>query len=94
MHLEELGQRDKEASGGGKWHAPVCEPKRRAAGKKNLILRVSRTRAIEQLKAGKPLSGKDGAFAPLLESILKMEENLGNRVSADTISVITDRELP
>ena len=26
--------------------------------------------AIEQLKAGKPLLGKDGAFAPLLESIL------------------------
>jgi len=27
-------------------------------------------KAIEQLKAGKPLLGKDGAFAPLLESIL------------------------
>ena len=29
-----------------------------------------KTKAIEQLKAGKPLLGKDGAFAPLLESIL------------------------
>ena len=138
-----------------------------------------KNKAIEQLKAGKPLLGKDGAFAPLLESILNaalegemdahlteeerqmgnrrngkmqkqvqtplgevtvstprdrnssfdpqfikkretilaegvadriiglyalgnstreisdwMEENLGNRVSADTISAITDRVLP
>ena len=29
-----------------------------------------RKKTIEQLKAGKPLLGKDGAFAPLLESIL------------------------
>ena len=29
-----------------------------------------RNKAIEQLKAGKPLLGKDGTFAPLLESIL------------------------
>ena len=29
-----------------------------------------KTKAIEQLKAGKPLLGKEGAFAPLLESIL------------------------
>lgn len=28
-----------------------------------------KNKAIEQLKAGKPLLGKDGAFAPLLESI-------------------------
>ena len=27
-------------------------------------------KALEQLKSGKPLLGKDGAFAPLLESIL------------------------
>ena len=27
-----------------------------------------KNKAIEQLKAGKPLLGKDGAFAPLLES--------------------------
>ena len=27
-------------------------------------------KALEQLKTGKPLLGKDGAFAPLLESIL------------------------
>lgn len=138
-----------------------------------------KNKAIEQLKAGKSLLGKDGAFAPLLESILNaalegemdahlteeerqmgnrrngkmqkqvqtplgdvtvstprdrnssfdpqfikkretilaegvadriiglyalgnstreisdwMEENLGNRVSADTISAITDRVLP
>ena len=30
----------------------------------------------------------------LYGGFVKMEENLGNRVSADTISVITDRELP
>ena len=138
-----------------------------------------KNKAIEQLKAGKPLLGKDGVFAPLLESILNatlegekdahlteeerqlsnrrngkmqkqvqtplgkvtvstprdrnssfephcikkretilaegvvdriiglyvlgnstreisewMEENLGNRVSAETISSITDRVLP
>src|SRR3712207_4969090 len=138
-----------------------------------------KNKVIEQLKAGKPLLGKDGAFAPLLESILNaalegemdahlteaerqmgnrrngkmqkqvqtplgevtvstprdrkssfdpqfikkretilaegvadriiglyalgnstreisdwMEEHLGNRVSADTISAITDRVLP
>ena len=29
-----------------------------------------KNKAIEQLKAGKPLLGNDGAFAPLLESIL------------------------
>ena len=29
-----------------------------------------KNKAIEQLKAGKPLLGKDGAFAPLLENIL------------------------
>lgn len=29
-----------------------------------------KNKAIEQLKAGKPLLGKDGAFATLLESIL------------------------
>ena len=51
--------------------------------------------------------GKDGAFAPLLESILNAalqgemdvhmddhERSLGNRVSAETISSITDRVLP
>ena len=32
-----------------------------------------KNKAIEQLKAGKPLLGKDGAFAPLLESILMQE---------------------
>ena len=29
-----------------------------------------KNKAIEQLKSGKSLLGKDGAFAPLLESIL------------------------
>lgn len=29
-----------------------------------------KNKAIEQLKAGKPLLGKDGAFAPLLEIFL------------------------
>jgi len=140
---------------------------------------IIKNKAIAQLKSGKPLLGKDGAFAPLLESIINaalegemdahlsenerqignrrngkmakqvqtalgevtvstprdrnssfdpqfikkretvlaegvsdriiglyamgnstrqisdwMEENLGNRVSADTISAITDRVLP
>ena len=138
---------------------------------------IIKNKALEQLKSGKSLLGKDGAFAPLLESILNaalegemdahlspteredgnrrkmhkqvqtllgevtvstprdrnsnfdpqfikkretvlaegvsdciiglyalgnstrqisdwMEENLGNRVSADTISSITDRVLP
>ena len=112
-----------------------------------------KNKALEQLKYGKSLLGKDGAFAPLLERILNaalegemdvhmddherslgnrrngytpikkreriladgvadriiglyalgnstreisdwMEENLGNRVSAETISSITDRVLP
>ena len=30
----------------------------------------SQAKALEQLKAGKPLLGKDGAFAPLLENLL------------------------
>ena len=36
-----------------------------------------KNKAIEQLKAGKPLLGKDGAFAPLLESILKRHWKVG-----------------
>ena len=31
-----------------------------------------KNKAIEQLKASKPLLGKDGAFAPLLENILNV----------------------
>ena len=31
-----------------------------------------KNKTIEQLKSGKPLLGKDGAFAPLLESILNV----------------------
>lgn len=51
-----------------------------------------KNKALEQLKSGKSLLGKDGAFAPLLESILnaalegemdahldEVERNLGNR---------------
>lgn len=30
-----------------------------------------KNKAVGQLKAGKPLLGKEGAFAPLLESILR-----------------------
>ena len=65
-----------------------------------------KNKALEQLKFGKSLLGKDGAFAPLLESILNAalqgemdvhmddhERSLGNRVSAETISSITDRVL-
>ena len=33
-----------------------------------------KNKALEQLKSGKPLLGKDGAFAPLLESILSKVE--------------------
>lgn len=66
-----------------------------------------KNKALEQLKSDKSLLGKNGAFAPLLESILnaalegemdahldEQERNLGNRVSAETISYITDRVLP
>ena len=38
--------------------------------KEELDFESIKNKAIEQLKAGKPLLGKDGAFAPLLESIL------------------------
>ena len=57
-----------------------------------------KNKALEQLKSGKSLLGKDGAFAPLLERILNAalegemdvhmddhERSLGNRVSAETI---------
>ena len=44
-----------------------------------------KNKAIEQLKAGKPLLGKDGAFAPLLESILNaaLEGEKDARLSED-----------
>jgi len=146
---------------------------------KEIDYKELQAKALEQIKSGKPLLGKDGAFAPLLENILNaalegemdahmseeerltgnrrngytpkqvqtqlgevtvhtprdresrfepefirkrerilaesvsdriiglyalgnstreisdwMEENLGNRISADTISAITDRVLP
>ena len=32
-------------------------------------------KAIEQLKAGVPLSGKDGVLAPLLENLLNRKED-------------------
>ena len=38
--------------------------------KEEFDFEIIKNKAIEQLKAGKPLLGKDGAFAPLLESIL------------------------
>lgn len=53
-----------------------------------------KNKAVEQLKSGRPLLGKDGAFAPLLKSILNAalegemdaylidaERQLGNRRS-------------
>ena len=44
-----------------------------------------KNKAIEQLKAGKPLLGKDGAFAPLLESILNaaLEGEMDAHLSED-----------
>jgi len=38
-----------------------------------------RKKTIEQLKAGKPLLGKDDAFAPLLTSILKARRCISYR---------------
>lgn len=61
-----------------------------------------KNKALEQLKSGKSLLGKDGAFALLWESILnaalagEMDAHLTpeeREVSADTISFITDRVL-
>lgn len=37
---------------------------------KELDFNALRAQVLEELKAGKPLFGKDGAFAPLLENIL------------------------
>lgn len=37
---------------------------------KELDFNVLRAQVLEEIKAGKPLFGKDGAFAPLLENIL------------------------
>ena len=44
-----------------------------------------KNKAIEQLKAGKPLLGKEGAFAPLLESILNaaLEGEMDAHLSED-----------
>lgn len=44
-----------------------------------------KNKAIDQLKAGKPLLGKEGAFAPLLESILNaaLEGEMDAHLSAD-----------
>ena len=39
-----------------------------------------KNKAIEQLKAGKPLLGKDGAFAPLLERILNAALDIVNEI--------------
>ena len=58
-----------------------------------------KAQAIEELKAGVPLSGKDGVLAPLLENLLNSalegekdshlegsEREFGNRISAETTS--------
>lgn len=37
---------------------------------KELDFNALRAQVLEEIKAGKPLFGKDGAFAPLLENIL------------------------
>jgi putative transposase len=56
-----------------------------------------KNKAIEQLKAGKPLLGKDGAFAPLLESILnaalegEMDAHLTEEKNARWVTVVTER---
>ena len=53
-----------------------------------------KNKAIEQLKAGKPLLGKDGAFAPLLESILNaaLEGEMDAHLSeARWVTVVTER---
>ncbi len=42
--------------------------------KEEIDFEVMKTKAVEQLKAGKPLLGKDGAFAPLLESVINAVE--------------------
>ena len=55
-----------------------------------------KNKALEQLKLGKPLLCKDGAFAPLLESILnaalegEMEAHLDGH-ERDKLTVITGR---
>ena len=52
--------------------------------KEEFDFEIIKNKAIEQLKAGKPLLGKDGAFAPLLESILNaaLEGEMENHLEA------------
>ena len=54
-----------------------------------------KNKAIEQLKAGKPLLGKDGAFAPLLESILSaaLEGEMDAHLTEEErqVTVVTER---
>ena len=38
--------------------------------KEEFSIEEIKRKALEQIKSGKPLLGKDGAFAPLLESLL------------------------
>lgn len=55
-------------------------------GKKRKIrLRSARKKTLEQLRSGKPLFGKDGAFAPLLKDILEaaMEGELENHLDEE-----------
>ena len=55
-----------------------------------------KNKAIEQLKAGKPLLGKDGAFAPLLESILNaaLEGRVFSKVFSKTHFSMAKYRLP
>ena len=61
-----------------------------------------KNKALEQLKAGKPLLGKDGAFAPLLESILnptlegEMDAHLSDdeRISGNHRNDKTQKQVP
>ena len=56
-----------------------------------------KNKAIEQLRAGKPLLGKDGAFAPLLERQMgnrrngKMQKQVQTPLGEVTVSTPRDR---
>jgi len=56
-----------------------------------------KNKTIEQLKAGKPLLGKDSAFAPLLESILntalegEMDAHLTEEENVRRVTVVTGK---
>ena len=52
-----------------------------------------KNKAIEQLKAGKPLLGKDGAFAPLWKHPPKVEANFASTYSKRHSFTITNSLL-